>query len=172
MKERDISTQLFIFPHSSFRTYFSNNGRGGRGEGRYIFKGKHSVSRMTLSSRANKKRDGDEKRKEERKEGRKKKLHPWPSTDFNFAKKERPALFQPFPLTTSPANAGRGGGGEASEKSRSIFSIPSPFSRLESLSVSLVLPLFIARGCSRLPLHNTDKSRSVSVYAICSRCVP
>ena len=170
MKERDISTQLFIFPHSSFRTCFSNNGRGGRGEGRYIFKGRHSVSRMTPEQKTGRwwKKKG---RKEGRKEGRKK-LHPWPSTDFNFAKKERPALFQPFPLTTSPANAGRGGGGEASEKSRSIFSIPSSLSRLESLSVSLVLPLFIARGCSRLPLHNTDKSRSVSVYAICSRCVP
>ena len=170
MEERDISTQLFIFPHSSFRTCFSNNGRGGRGEGRYIFKGRHSVSRMTPEQKTGRwwKKKG---RKEGRKEGRKK-LHPWPSTDFNFAKKERPALFQPFPLTTSPANAGRGGGGEASEKSRSIFSIPSSLSRLESLSVSLVLPLFIARGCSRLPLHNTDKSRSVSVYAICSRCVP
>ena len=171
MKERDISTQLFIFPHSSFRTCFSNNGRGGRGEGRYIFKGRHSVSRMTPEQKTGRwwKKKG---RKEGRKEGRKKKLHPWPSTDFNFAKKERPALFQPFPLTTSPANAGRGAGGEASEKSRSIFSIPSSLSRLESLSVSLVLPLFIARGCSRLPLHNTDKSRSVSVYATCSRCVP
>lgn len=109
--------------------------------------------------------DGKKKgRKRGRKKERKKKVHPWPSTDFNFVvRKERTSrIVSTLPVNNVPSECGRRGRGRRRAKSHGPFFPRLYIPRPESLSVSLVLPLFIARarGC-HTALHNTDKSRCV-----------
>lgn len=96
--------------------YFHNNRRG-KEEGWYIFKGRHSASHDPFRRTKNGTASARWWKKKERKRGRKKCIHGHPPTSTSsYVKKERPALFQPFPLTTSPANAGGGGGGAGERK--------------------------------------------------------
>lgn len=142
--------------------YFHNNRRGEE-EGWYIFKGRHSAShdpfRRTKNGTASA-RWWKKKRKKERK----KKVHPWPSTDFNFVvRKERTSrIVSTLPVNNVPSECGRRGRRRRRAKSHGPFFPRLYIPRPESLSVSLVLPLFIARarGC-HTALHNTDKSRCV-----------
>lgn len=142
--------------------YFHNNRRGEE-EGWYIFKGRHSAShdpfRRTKNGTASA-RWWEKKRKKERK----KKVHPWPSTDFNFVvRKERTSrIVSTLPVNNVPSECGRRGRRRRRAKSHGPFFPRLYIPRPESLSVSLVLPLFIARarGC-HTALHNTDKSRCV-----------
>lgn len=96
-----------------------------------------------------------------------KKLHPWPSssTDFNFVvrkERTRPALFQPFPLTTSPASGRRGGGGaeEASERKVTVHFSP-PLFPAPNVPQCVISFAFARRTCSRLPQY--WKSRSMRI---------
>ena len=96
--------------------YFHNNRRGEE-EGWYIFKGRHSASHDPFRRTKNGTASARWWKKKERKRERKKCIHGHPPTSTSsYVKKERPALFQPFPLTTSPANAGGGGGGAGERK--------------------------------------------------------
>lgn len=113
-----LKRTIIIFPRSSavYTNIFTIIGEGKKRADTYLKVG--IQHRMTPSDeqKTERRRRADGKKKE-RKRGRKKCIHGHPPTSTSsYVKKERPALFQPFPLTTSPANAGGGGGGAGERK--------------------------------------------------------
>lgn len=158
-----LKRTIIIFPRSSavYTNIFTIIGEGKKRADTYLKVGiQHRMTPSDEQKTERRRRADGKKRKKERK----KKVHPWPSTDFNFVvRKERTSrIVSTLPVNNVPSECGRRGRRRRRAKSHGPFFPRLYIPRPESLSVSLVLPLFIARarGC-HTALHNTDKSRCV-----------